>query len=57
MSRMRDIIIDVQDLIEQNVFSYEEIARLTGAPLKWVYDLGREMSLRQTEPLYENDNS
>lgn len=57
MSRLRDIVIEVQDLIEQNQFSYEEISRLTGAPLKWVYDLEREMSEREHEVLYENDNS
>lgn len=57
MSKLRDIVIEVQDLIEQNQFSYEEISRLTGAPLKWVYDLEREMSEREHEVLYENDNS
>lgn len=57
MTRMRDIIIEVQDLIEQNELSFEEIARMTGAPLRWIYEMSLEMSERENQVLCEYNNS
>jgi hypothetical protein len=43
MSRMSDLVIDIQDMIEQNIFSYGEIARIMKVDLAWVYELARSM--------------
>jgi len=45
MTRMRDLLIDVQDAIEQNILSFHEIARVYNVPLQFVkdaYDLLRD---------------
>jgi predicted XRE-type DNA-binding protein len=40
---MSDLVIDIQDMIEQNIFSYGEIARIMKVDLAWVYELARSM--------------
>lgn len=43
MSRMRDLMIDIQDMIEEGIFSYEEIARKLNVKVSWVYEVARSM--------------
>lgn len=43
MSRMRDLVLEIQDMIEQNIFSYGEIARIMKVDLVWVYELAKTM--------------
>lgn len=43
MSRMRDMIIEIQDEIERGTLSYEAIARTLDVPVKWVEDLAVTM--------------
>ena len=43
MSRMRDLVLEIQDMIEQNIFSYGEIARIMKVDLTWVYELAKTM--------------
>lgn len=43
MSRMRDMIIEIQDEIERGTLSYEAIARTLDVPVKWVLELAATM--------------
>ena len=37
MSRMKDVMIDLQEAVARGNLSFSEIASLYGVPLNWVY--------------------
>lgn len=43
MSRMRDLMIEIQDMIEEGIFSYEEIARKLNIKVSWVREIAKSM--------------
>lgn len=40
---MSDLHYRIQEMIEENIFSYWEIARIMRVPLEWVYAVGKGM--------------
>ena len=43
MGKINSLLLDIQDMIEQNVFSYGEIARIMKVDLTWVYEIAKSM--------------
>lgn len=44
MSRMADIIIDIQDELSIGELSFAEVARKYEVPVSWVYEAARMMN-------------
>jgi len=54
MSRLRDLVIDIQEDIEAGVLSFRQIAWQREVPYSWVEQIAQEM-LEQEQYVMEND--
>lgn len=53
MSRMKDVIIDIQDELVSGRLSWQEIAYRCNVPLHWVQEAAEQLEREQLESNYD----